>query len=339
MSVDRLHSQPTLEDVARLAGVSRATASRATRGSGNVSGRAQAAVDDAIRTLGYAPNRAARSLVTRRTDTITVLVPEPDTMIFTDPFFGSVIPGVSAALHDTPVQMVLLLRQPGEGLERIVRYLRSQLSDGIVLVSHHAHDSVVEELDRSPNPAVLIGRPFDPTPGLRFVDIDNRRGAEIAVEHLVERGCRRIAFVNGPPDMSASVDRAAGFQRAMRAAGLAPVATWEGPFTEQHGHEAAVRLVPRLGEIDGVFLASDLMAKGFVQEIRARGVRIPQDLRVMGFDDSPAALESVPALSTVTNPAREMAEIATRMLLQRIDGVEEQDDVILDPHLVVRATT
>lgn len=332
---------PTLEDVARLAGVSRATASRAVRGGANVSPTARESVARASAELGYAPNHAARSLVTRRTDTIALVVPEPDETIFTDPFFGSVIAGTSAALRDVPVQMVLLLRQPGEGLERILRYLRSRLSDGVLLTSHHQGDRIAEELARLATPAVLIGRPIARS-RLPFVDTDNRAGGRLATEHLIAAGCRRIAYVDGSADMPASVDRRAGFHAAMEAAELAPEAVLTGDFTERSGREAVHALGAGLDDLDGVFLASDLMAKGFVDELRTRGIRVPDSLRVIGYDDSRVARDTLPPLTTVTNPAGRMAEIATRLLLERIEEpggaacAGDDGSVVLPPELVVR---
>jgi DNA-binding LacI/PurR family transcriptional regulator len=164
--MNSLRSAPTLDEVAQTAGVSRSTASRAINGGLRVSPEAQAAVDAAVAQLGYTPNRAARSLVTRRTDSIALVVPEPDERILTDPFLAGTMRGVSAALGGTDLQLVLLFARPDEQPGRIVRYLSSGHVDGAIVASHHRDDELEEALLAARLPAVFVGRPFRPTPDL-----------------------------------------------------------------------------------------------------------------------------------------------------------------------------
>ena len=149
----------TLDEVARLAGVSRATASRAINGGSRVSARSQQAVDDAVRRLGYTPNLAARSLVTRRTDSVALVVPEPDERVFSDPFFARTLHVVTRVLSERDLQVVLLIAGPGEQEERMLRYLRNRHSDGAIVVSHHRRDALADQLSSLGMPSAFIGRP------------------------------------------------------------------------------------------------------------------------------------------------------------------------------------
>jgi len=150
---------PTLEQVAERAGVSRSTASRAINGGLRVSPEALASVEAAVADLGYTPNRAARSLVTKRTDSIALVVPEPDERVLSDPFFAGTLNGLSSSLADSDMQVVLVIARPGES-ERTVRYLRNGHVDGAIVVSHHANDELDRALQLSRVPNVFVGRPL-----------------------------------------------------------------------------------------------------------------------------------------------------------------------------------
>ncbi|GAA1710718.1 LacI family DNA-binding transcriptional regulator [Isoptericola hypogeus] len=312
------HGSPTLDDVARTAGVSRSTASRAVNGGERVSPEAQSAVDDAVARLGYAPNRAARSLVTRRTDSIALVVPEPDARILTDPFLAGVLRGVSEGLTGTELQLVLLLARPGERPGHIARYLRSGHVDGVIVASHHEGDQIEPELIRSRMPAVFVGRPFD-TQSLRFVDVDNAAGGAVATARLVARGCRRIATITGPLDMTAALDRFDAWQRTLADAGLPAGAVAHGDFTVSGGAAAMEKILVTQPDVDGVFVASDLMATGALQVLREAGRRVPDDVALVGFD-ALGAERTTPRLTTVLQPVVEMVSAATSTLLDMVDG-------------------
>ena len=332
--------QPTLDEVARVAGVSRATASRAINGGQRVSARAQSAVDTAVRTLGYVPNPAARSLVTRRTDSIAVVVPEPDDRVFSDPFFAGTLRGVTRVLGERDIQLVLLLARPGASTARTLRYLTNRHVDGALVVSHHRDDRLAEHLADIGLPCVFGGRPWTGGDRVAYVDIDNVAGEREATEALVDRGCRRIGTIAGPADMTASEDRLAGWRQAMSTAGLAADAVEHGDFTEASGEAAARALMERHPDIDGLVVASDLMAAGALKVLAELGRRVPDDIAVVGFDDLGVAERTSPALTTVRQPVDEMAERATRLLLERVDepGSSRPMRVIIPPTLVRRAS-
>ncbi|QAY63423.1 LacI family transcriptional regulator [Xylanimonas allomyrinae] len=325
---------PTLDDVAREAQVSRSTASRAINGGERVSPEAQAAVDGAVARLGYSPNRAARSLVTRRTDSIALVVPEPDTLVLTDPFLTGVIRGVTDGLAGTDFQLVLLLSRAGESPGRIARYLGSGHVDGAIVASHHRRDQLETALARAQLPAVFVGRPFGDARH-RYVDVDNVAGGRLAAQRLLDRGCRRIGTVCGPLDMSAGIDRLQGWRETLDAAGLPTDAVVEGDFTAVGGEAAAERLLDAHPDLDGIFAASDLMAEGVLRVLHSRGRRVPDDVAVMGFDNLGVAQHTNPRLTTVQNPVIHQTTTATAALLGLLAGAPVPSaPLVFEPTLV-----
>jgi DNA-binding LacI/PurR family transcriptional regulator len=332
---------PTLEDVAARAGVSRSTASRAINGGLKVSPDAQAAVEAAVLELGYSPNRAARSLVTRRTDAVALVVPEPDQMVFTDPYFAATLQGLSAALEPTEIQLVLLIARRGGDDSRTSRYLRNRNVDGAVVVSHHRDDAIGPLLVDSGLPCVFVGRPFGRADGLAFVDVDNRAGGREAAEHLLAAGCRRIGTVAGPVDMAAGLDRLEGWKDALRAAGLPPVAVEHGDFTAAGGADATERLLRDHPDVDGIVVASDLMATGALRVLQRHGRAVPEDVRVVGFDDLGVAESAEPPLTTVASPVVEMSRVAGEILLSLVGALPAPRvprERVFPTRLVVRAS-
>lgn len=329
------HAAPTLEDVARVAGVSRATVSRVVNGGGLVAEKTSETVSQAIAQLGYHPNRAARALVTRRTGAIAVLVPEADERVFTDPFFPQAYHGALQAFTDSDVQVVLAMAQPGDNAARMVRYLESGHVDGAIIVSHHGPE-LARALARTNQPVAFVGDPE--TPGLSYVDVDQEAAARTATEYLLSRGCRRLAMVAGPMDMAAARNRARGFDLAMDAAGRDSSLRAGGDFSTRGGAEATRRLLAGGRDFDGLFVANDLMAVGAMQALAEAGRRVPDDVRVVGFDNSVAALQTNPGLTTMTNPASDLARLAGEMLIALLAGESPESPVILPSELVVRGS-
>lgn len=332
----RAGALPTLDEVARLAGVSRATASRAINGGDKVSQRARTAVDAAVEALGYSPNLAARSLVTRRTDSVALVVPEPDDRVFNDPFFARTLRGVSRVLGARDLQLVLLLTGPGEEEQRMLRYLRNRHIDGAIVVSHHRNDHLSDHLAGMGLPCVFVGRPWTSIDRVAYVDTDNVAGGSQATEALVARGCRRIGTIAGPADMTAGVDRLRGWRAAMREAGLPDDAVVHGDFTEDGGEEAATRLLAEHPDVDGLAVASDLMAVGALRALAAAGRRVPDDVALVGYDDIGIAERTSPPLTTVHAPVGDMAEQAARLLIEQLDGSGPRAMRIVFPPSLVR---
>lgn len=328
---------PTLEEVARRAGVARTTASRVINGSALVSEATRAAVQRAVDELGYVPNRAARSLVTRYTDTIALVVSESEERVFSEPFFAGIVRAVSAALADSHRQLFVTIAQSPAQRERLDRYLTPQHVDGVLLLSLHAGDPLPGRLEERGVPAVLGGRPADAQP-LSYVDVDNVAGAVLAVEYLLSTGRRRIATITGPHDMAAGIERLEGYRSALARGGIVPDPSLEavGDFGESSGVTAACGLLDRHPDVDAIFAASDPMAIAALKVLAERGRRVPEDVAVVGFDDSPSSRHTSPPLTTVHQPVEAMGREMVRLLSARIEGLPTALRVTLQPRLVVR---
>jgi DNA-binding LacI/PurR family transcriptional regulator len=331
----------TLEAVAKVAGVSRATVSRVVNGSPKVSDDVRKAVEAAVAELGYVPNRAARALVTRRSDSIAVVIAEPSGRIFNDPFFPRLLRGISASLRARDLQLVLLMPSSVAEAQRTADYLAAGHVDGALLVSLHDDDPLPGRMAEAGIPIVVSPRPRVAL-AVTYVDVDNRGGANVAVAHLVSQGRRVIGTVAGPSDMAPGVDRLAGYRDALQEAGLERVASLEavGDFTQEGGARAMGRLLEARPDIDAVFAASDLMAAGALSVLAAAGRRVPEDVAVVGFDDSPVATSTRPALTSVRQPIEEMGEEMARLLITTIEGSDRAPRrVILATQLIRRASS
>jgi len=339
MSTDRQTTAPTLDEVALAAGVSRSTASRAINGGDRVSPEAQAAVDAAVARLGYTPNRAARSLVTRRTGSIALVIPEPDGRVLADPFLAGTLRGVGHALDATDLQLVLLIARPGEHAGRIARYLKGGHVDGAIIASHHQGDELENAILAAHLPAVFIGRPAVEAESLVYVDVDNVAAARRATQRLVDAGRTRIATIAGPLDMSVGHDRLEGWRAALTDAHLTLAASADGDFTLTGGAIAMQRLLDDHPDLDAVFAASDLMAQGALRVLQSAGRSVPRDVSVIGFDDLGVAAATTPPLTTLRNPVEQMARTATNVLLDELEGRGRATRPILYPaELVERAS-
>ena len=331
---------PTIEEVARLAGVGRGTASRVVNGSPQVSPAARAAVQAAVEELGYVPNRAARSLVTRRTDTVALVVSESGDRIFGEPFFAATVRGITERLAASPFQLLLMMAGTDRDRERAAAYVTDQHVDGVLLISLHADDGLARRLEDGGVPTVCGGRPEGSQPPV-VVDVENRTGGRLAVAHLLARGRRRVAVVSGPRDMSSGHDRLQGARDAMAAAGLDPGAlrVVPGDYSEVSGEAAMRSLLEEGDRPDAVFAASDLMAVGVMRAVRDAGLTVPGDVAVVGFDDSPVCRHTEPELTSVMQPVVEMGAVMAGLLLDRIAGRDVPAATVLPTRLVVRAST
>ncbi|MFJ1901203.1 LacI family DNA-binding transcriptional regulator [Streptomyces sp. NPDC088115] len=335
----------TLEDVAAVAGVSRATVSRVINGATTVDPALRRMVEEAVGATGYVPNRAARSLVTRRTDSVALVVSERERRpvsepfigrMFSDPYFGRVVSGLLEVLRPAGIQLVLMLADDRSSRDQLLSYLRHGHVDGVVLISSHADDPLPGLLHDTRLPAVLAGEPRRPTP-LTYVEADQRAGAQLAAEHLVSLGRRRIGTVSGPQDMPAGQARLTGFLDALSAHGIRDVTAVEGDFTHTGGAAAMKRLLHDRADLDAVFIASDLMALGALPVLLRAGKEIPDDIALVGFDDSSAATACDPPLTTVRQPVEEMSAEMARLLLKQISSPGEPvPSAIFHPTLVRR---
>lgn len=318
--------RPTIDTVAARAGVGRGTVSRVVNGSPQVSDATRAAVAAAIEELGYVPSRAARNLVTKRTDCVALVISEPEERLFGEPYFAGVVRGVSAALADTQLQLWLSLVRNRREEDRVARFLNRDHVDGVVMVSQHADDPLKARVLEAGLPLVMSGRPTKDPDSYVYVDAANRAGAQEATRYLVESGRQWIASIAGPQDMAAGLDRLAGFRDVLQDAALVAY----GDFSEDSGAAAAAELLTREPRLDAIFAASDPMAFGAIRVLKAAGRQIPDDVAVIGFDGSMSARHHNPPLTSVFQPVEEMGREMARLLLAQLAG-----EPLSRPHVVV----
>ncbi|MEU3556067.1 LacI family DNA-binding transcriptional regulator [Streptomyces fragilis] len=332
---------PTIKTVAARAGVGRTTVSRVLNGSELVSADARERVLRAIKELNYVPNSVARGLVTSRTEAVALVIPESESRLGSEPFFAALIRGVSGALTETRTQLQLVLVRDQLERDQLTTSIVTRRVDGVLLVSVRAQERVAAMLEEMGLPTVLAGRRGEDE-RLSYVTSDNIGGATAAVEHLVRGGRERVATITGDLDMDVGRSRLAGWRRAHELAGReADESLVEpGDFSEEGGRRAMRSLLERAPELDAVFAASDLMAVGALAELRAHGRRVPEDVAVVGFEDSVLARHTNPPLSTVRQPVEEVGRTMARILLDEIaEGGARRQQVTLPTELVVRESS
>ncbi|MET9368031.1 LacI family DNA-binding transcriptional regulator [Streptomyces griseoflavus] len=343
----RSGGRPTLEEVAARAGVGRGTVSRVINGSPRVSDATRALVEAAVAELGYVPNTAARALAANRTDAIALVVPEPETRFFAEPYFSDMLRGVGAALSDTEMQLLLIFAGSDRERQRLAQYLAAHRVDGVLLVSVHADDPLPDMLSQLEIPAVISG-PRSAAETLASVDSDNYGGARQAVEHLIGRGRRTIAHITGRLDVYGAQRRIDGYRDALRDAGheVDELLIEPGDFSEEGGRCAMAALLERRPDLDAVFAASDVTAAGARQALREAGRRIPDDVALVGYDDSAIARHMDPPLTSVRQPIQEMGRAMIDLLLTEVAdrrpavsrGLERRQ-MVLATELVDRASS
>jgi DNA-binding LacI/PurR family transcriptional regulator len=328
--------RPTIYDVARLAGVSTATVSRALNGTAPIAPTTRTAIDHAVEQLGYRPNPVARSLVTKSTQTIAFLLPD-----ITNPFYAELVSGIQQLILERD-QLMLLCTTDGDP-EQEARYLgllRAKHVDGALVDGLGLSSERIAAIVDDGFPIVCLDRDLA-SASVPLVQVDNRAGARMATEYLLTLGHRQIAHVAGAR-AAISDERLAGYRGALEAAGVAfePALVAAGDFTEGGGHAAMRVLLESGARFSAVFCANDLSAIGALNAVLSSGRKVPFDLSIIGFDDVRLSPYTSPPLTTIHQPAAEIARHATELLLDRIQGVQGQATRrLFAPTLVVRGST
>ena len=330
----------TLEDVAKKAGVSRSTVSRVLNAQPNVSEDVRQRVLEIIQTTGFRPHAAARSLASQRSWTIGLVLPHSVSFFFTDPYYQHLIKGVAQGCNEYDYTMALFLVGSKEDEAKIFPRVSHQgLLDGVLVqAGHHGDQAIIGYLVDAEMPLVIIGRPFR-SDNVSYLDIDNVNSASMAVSHLIRLGRKRIGTIAGPATSTVGIDRKQGYLKALteRDQMIDKTLIVEGDFTENGGYYAMQQLLQ--AKPDAVFAASDIMAIGAMRATREAGIKIPDDIAFVGFDDLPISAISNVQLTTVRQPVAQFGSKAVEMLVDQIThGVHTPVHIIMDTELVIRST-
>ena len=330
----------TIKEIAKLAGVSRSTVSRVINNDPNVSDKTRTKVQAIIDQVGYQPNPVARSLISGRTQVLGLVIPMSYSSLYTDPFFSLLAQGISSTCTANNYTMMLWLVEPDYEKRANTNILNNRLIDGMIVASNMIDDPLLDGLIERKMPVVQIGR--NKRQEVSSVDADNIHGAAMAVQHLVNCGCKKLGTVTGHMDLYSSRDRLAGFKRGLQGKNL-PIHEERiafGDFTEQGGYLQTKMLLAN-SEFDGLFIASDMMCFGALRALKETGLRVPEDVALVSFDDIPAAARHQPPLTTVRQPIHQMGAIAAQTLIDQLenDDTATPRRIILPTELVLRETT
>lgn len=321
----------TIRDVAAKAGVNPSTVSRVFSGKAKISEQTQQRVLSAAKLLGFHPNAIARSLSVRRTNTIAIVVPHIYDGYFDDSFFPQVMRGLLQAAYPLGFRVLVSgSSSHADVISQTFQLLGSRQADGIVVLSNRLDVDTVGALAAQGVPFVLLGKPPAPYAAINWIDADNEACTARVVSQLIEQGHRRIAFVGGDPDVAVTGERLRGYQQAMHAAQLYEYEQWidYGYFAEAGGYKAVERMLPLGKEAPtAYYAANDLMAVGILRALRERGIAVPQQVSVIGTNDSAEATHVVPALTTLRVPYAEMAAAAASILIEAILADEDVPSV------------
>ena len=328
---------PTVQDVARAARVSTATVSRALSSPERVSVKTRDKVAKAVAETGYVLNHAARNLRRQDTGTIVALVPD-----IGNSHFSNILQGIETVCADRNLKVLIAdTRKPSMSSSRLSDYFSKNNCDGIVIMDGHFSISAIRESNPKLPPIVAAGEWSD-DPNVPIAVVDNMLGAELAVSDLLKLGHMKIGHVTGLLSHKPGRDRLDGFKATLANAGLDPAKAWivDGDYTLDAGERAASTWLELKDRPTAVFCAADRTAFGFISALNEAGVRVPDDVSVVGFDDIDIAGHFVPPLTTIHQPRRAVGEQAAKLLVSLLEGGKPAaESAQLEPWLVVRKST
>jgi LacI family transcriptional regulator len=330
----RVTTVVTLDQVARMAGVSPSTVSRILNGTAEVSEVKRQSVEKAVATLGFVPNPMARGLAGGRTLSIGVI-----TQAIDSPFYGMALRGIEQALDQAGYSALYVSGHWDAKAEaKCIDVLRSRRVDGLIVLSGRLSDLALKACAKT-MPVVVTGRSLK-APGLYSLNFDNFEGGRLATQHLIDLGHRQIAFIAGAPNHPDAAERYRGYRTALESAslGVDPALEISGDFQEESGLQAVEKLIAGQQKFTAIFAANDQMAFGAAVGLHRYGLRVPQDVALIGFDDLPMATYSVPPLSSIHESAYELGTMAAGSMLQLLSGTKPEGQVP-SPRLVVRQSS
>jgi LacI family transcriptional regulator len=329
-----------LEDIARKAGVSRSTVSRVVNNDPNVKQSTRDRVMAIIEQEGFRPNLAARMLVTQRTMVIGIVIPHTLLVTFQDQYyFPTLLQGIAEATLHRDYATLLWWGQSHEHEEKFLQRILQQnrLVDGLIVASARTRDPLVHRLVQAGTPFVMVERPLEFADQISYVSVDNVAAAKTVIEHLYKHGRRRIGTITGAMDNVDAQDRLTGYRAGLESTGLPfdPDLIYEGQWTRVSGYLGAKHLLH--SGVDAIFAANDVTAIGVFQAIQDAGLRIPDNVAVVGFDDLPNAVQVTPHLTTIRQPIQQKGIVATNLLIDLIEDKREgTQQLILPTQLIIR---
>jgi LacI family transcriptional regulator len=331
----------TIKDIARLAEVSTATVSMILNNKdGNISTATREKVLKIVKENNYIPNTMARSLVTRQTKTIGLVIPD-----IANPFFPELARGAEDKASEAGYNIIYCNTDDDvEKEEKYINMLSEKMVDGIVFTHSAKRVEGVSPIDRGNIPVILIDRDLESSNVKGKVLVDNVEGAYKGVKHLIDRGYRQIAFISGALTSNTAKDRLAGYKKALEEGGIEynPSYVKAGQYKTEWGLKATQQLLEEGISFDAVFCGNDLIAISVMKALKSRGYRIPEDIGIVGFDDIYMASIVEPGLTTVKQPNYEMGYKAVELLigvLEKAEGKVKQKKVILNTELIIRSST
>ena len=332
-------TEVTIDQVAKAAGVSRATVSRVMNGSAKVSPEREKAVKKAIAKYNFTPNATARRLAGGRSGLIALLMEESSEEFFLNPFWGEIVQGFSSVITDAGLHPLLLIRPKTGTEDSLFSTLQAGQMDGIAIFSWHRPLKSFEKM-LDPKMAVVFGGDLGGSKKYPYVDVDNAKGGFLATKHLIDLGCKNIVTVTGDLKLQSGRDRLDGYEKAITNSGLTlkDELIMHGDFTRNKSEELIRQILKKKIKFDGVFAGNDLSAVGVIEVLLQHGISVPGKVKVVGFDDSPVASRNTPSITTIRQPSRELGAQVAHSLIAKLNG-HEVEDKILDVKLIKREST
>lgn len=329
----------TIKEIAKLAGVSTATVSKVVNHKDdNISDATRERVLEIIEANNYVPNRIASSMITKKTNTIGLIIPD-----ITNPFFPEVARGVEDYANKAGYHVVLCNSDNDPKKEiTYIAMLQEKMVDGIIFTSSSLRNKVTKEFTRMQIPVITVDREIEGLKTKGKITVDNISGAYSGVKHMIERGYKRILHLGGPITSKPSLDRLEGYKKALSDFGIPfdPELCYEGNYTSEWGYKGVKNALDKGIAFDGIFCGNDMIAIGVIKALNEKGIKVPDDIGVLGFDNIYMATVVTPNLTTVSQPNYQMGYTAAEMLIHIIMNPSSNiKEVELKTELIIREST